>query len=108
VRPSALICDGAHKAEFVMRTLREGGISVPQDISVMACEAVLPSKTLVNELSRVQMPIAEIGRHGALLLHKIVSEPGMLSSDIRLAATLIEGATTAAVAAASQASSQLK
>jgi hypothetical protein len=32
----------------------------------------------------------------------------MLSSDIRLAATLIEGATTAAVAAASQASSQLK
>src|SRR6185436_1944529 len=91
-RPTAILCDGAHKAEIIGRTFKESGVAVPQQLSILACEPASATQPLAGDIARVELPLAEIGRQGALLLHKVHCDPSMPpASDLRVPARLIEG-----------------
>lgn len=101
-RTTAVFCDSQLKAEMLVRALRESGLRVPEDMSVLVCGADL-SLTLfdANETwTRIERPVGEIGRQGAALLQRMVSEPRTPHTQIRLAAPWIDGWSVAPASSA--------
>jgi DNA-binding LacI/PurR family transcriptional regulator len=90
-RPSAIFCAEPGKAELLMRVMKEAGLRVPEDCSVMGCEAPM-GLPVQPTFARLELPVAEVGVEGAKLLHKLVIDgPRVTSSTVRLAATLCDG-----------------
>jgi len=89
-RPTAIVTSEMRKADKLLKAFRELGIDVPREVSLVGCEASA-MEILQSDLTRIDMPIDEMGRQGAMLLQKIVTQPApVASSDIRLSPTLIE------------------
>jgi DNA-binding LacI/PurR family transcriptional regulator len=91
--PTAIFCTEPSKMDLILRPLREAGIEVPRQMSLLSCE-VASAQTSNSGLTRIEMPMAEVGRQGAMLLHKIVTEARVASCQIKLTPTLVEGWST--------------
>jgi len=91
--PTAIFCTEPSKMDFILRPLREAGIEIPRQMSLLSCE-VASAQTSSSGLTRIEMPMAEVGRQGAMLLHKIVTEARVASCQIKLTPTLVEGWST--------------
>src|SRR5690606_25544689 len=49
--PTAILCDGIHKADVVMRVLRDGGMAVPGDVGIVAYDGDISTPTFSPELA---------------------------------------------------------
>jgi len=75
------------------RSLRQAGIEVPQQVSLMGCET--PSLAVAEQdFTRIELPMVEVGRQGALLLHRLATGTQKDSDEIKVAPTLVEGWST--------------
>jgi len=93
--PSAVFASEFDFAPWVQATLKEAQINVPTDISVLGCEsASLATKS--QNLTRIELPMTEVGRQGALLLHSLASEARVESSEVKISPSLIQGGSTRA------------
>jgi len=94
-QPTALFSTEPGVSDRLLRALRELEIEVPRDLSLLACE-VADSGAINSDLTRIEWPITELGRQGALLLHRCVVERPPARREIKLSPTLIEGHSTCA------------
>ena len=64
-RPTALFCSNDLLALGVMRALREAGLRVPDDMSVLGFDGLAVGELLSPTLATVVQPSVDIGRHAA-------------------------------------------
>ena len=91
--PSAVFASEYDWAPWTHIALKEAKIEVPEQISILGYETASLTTRREN-FTRIELPMTEVGRRGALLLHRIASGPGGETSETRIAASLIEGWST--------------
>lgn len=102
---TALITTHGSAAAGVLTALRQDGVSVPGDVSVVGISTSLIARLLTPELTHVHFPSAELGyRAAAILVRQLeeLSAGGTPEPDsFRFAPTLAVGASTSAARARS-------
>lgn len=72
---TALLVYNDETAQGALRALQEGGLSVPEDVSVMGFDGTSMADCLTPRLSTIEVPLREIGRRGLELMMEIMHEP---------------------------------
>jgi len=88
-RPTAIVCSEPAGGRILRQMVSEFGFDVPRDMSLITFE-LAGEKATPPDLTRLELPLDEVGRHGAMLLQRVVREPRLASSDMKLAATFID------------------
>ena len=101
-RPTALLCDGDHLAAVAVRTLRQLGLRVPQDVSVVGYGSFTYAQLCDPPLTTIAQPFEEMGKTAVrYLLQRI--ESGGKGQEMPLAellpTRLVLGESTAPVRA---------
>jgi DNA-binding LacI/PurR family transcriptional regulator len=91
--PTAVFASEFDWASWVHVMLKEAEIEVPDQISVLGYETASPSTQREN-FTRIELPMTEVGREGAMLLHRIASNRRVESADMKISPSLIEGCST--------------
>ena len=73
VKADALVCANDELALAVMKGLREGGLSVPDDVAVVGWDDVMTARYVEPGLTTVRQPVRELGAAAAELLHARVT-----------------------------------
>ena len=63
--PSAVFCCNDHMAIGALKDIKNKGIRVPEDISVIGYDDSEIAKVAIPELTSIQPPLEELGRIGA-------------------------------------------
>jgi LacI family transcriptional regulator len=79
-RPTAIFVANVASAIGVLTALRNAGLSVPDDVSVIAVHDLPLADHLVPALTTVRMPLRRLGARAAELL--LTTEPGDLISEV--------------------------
>jgi LacI family transcriptional regulator len=90
--PSAVFTPELDLAPTVRVAFKAAQIEVPQDISLLGYEC-FSLATKRESFTRIELPVAEVGRKGALLLHRLASGQ-RAESEINISPSLIEGRST--------------
>lgn len=69
---TAIFCAADNLALGCLKALREAGIRVPDDISVMGCDDIMPAEFSSPPLSTVQLPTARLGTAALSLMEQRV------------------------------------
>lgn len=90
---TALICHNDEVALGALRALREAGLSVPQDVSLVGFDGTELAAHADPPLTTMQMPLEAIGARGVELLLQEMQQPTQLKGSHceRLAAHLKQG-----------------
>ena len=72
--PSAIVCDNDLKAWGVMDAVKDSGLTVPEDVSVIGFDNITACTHMAPPLTTVEHPRKEIGYQGGKLLLKIIKE----------------------------------
>jgi LacI family transcriptional regulator len=80
-----------------IRVLKDEGIRVPEDVSVIGFDDIDITNYIVPRLTTVRQPIAEIGEQSVLALHRSISGQTALSLDLVLPHRLIIRESTARI-----------
>ena len=98
-RPTAVFVSNINQALGAVAAIREAGVRVPEDMSVIACDDDPLVEFLEPRLTTVKMPLAELGAAGVEAL--ISQIEGGEPEDVLLASApmLVERASTGAPAA---------
>jgi len=91
--PSAVFASEYDWAPWVHVMLKEARIEVPREISLLGY-GIAASATRRENFTRIELPMTEVGRQGALLLHRVASESHVGSSEVKIPPSLIEGWST--------------
>ncbi|MCS6829614.1 MAG: substrate-binding domain-containing protein [Armatimonadota bacterium] len=67
-RPTAFFCGGYYLALDVVRTAREEGLRIPEDLSVVGFDDPVSASLLSPPLTTVRQPLDEMGRLATLML----------------------------------------
>lgn len=95
-RPSAVTCYNDLVAIGVTHALRELGLDVPGDVSVVGFDDIEVASYLAAPLTTVRMPRREIGRRATQMLIRIVEAAGAASPErVVLETELVVRASTA-------------
>jgi DNA-binding LacI/PurR family transcriptional regulator len=94
--PTALFIPEFIGAAALCRIFKQAQVDVPGQISIIVGDYAA-SVAKGNNLTRIDLPMAEVGRQGALLLHRIVLGPRAGPREVKIFPTLIEGWSTQAV-----------
>lgn len=78
-----------------MQALREAGLSVPNDISVMGYDDMPLSAYFYPPLTTMAQPMDEIGRHASRLLIEHIENPDRALEQIKIKPKLVERASCA-------------
>jgi LacI family transcriptional regulator len=92
---TALFTAGSSWATSIWRLLQEAPLRVPEDISLVAYECASTTAAAQN-FTRVELPMAEVGSQGVVLLHKIVFGADVALGEKNIPPTLVEGWSTRA------------
>ena len=88
-RPPSVIVTGNNLATIgVMRAVRELGLAVPDDLSLVGIDDFEWANLFEPRLTLVEQPCAELGRQAAALLVERIAAPAGVRKSVRLAARL--------------------
>jgi len=76
--PTAIVCFNDHQALAVMTALRESGIRVPDDISIVGNDDIYYARLYPVPLTTIRAPQEEIGKRAAEILIRNVESPTLL------------------------------
>jgi LacI family transcriptional regulator len=93
---SAVFVTGDEMAIGAMRVLKDKGIRVPEDISIVGFGDIETSDAVIPRLTTIQQPIEEIGELAAMSLHKLISKTEEVRREYILPHKLIIRESTAA------------
>ena len=94
-RPTGVICYNDLVAIGLLRALRELGIAVPDEVSVIGCDDIELAKYVSVPLTSIQIPKFEMGRRAAeILVQNIESSQSPDPSQVHLDTKIIERAST--------------
>lgn len=72
-KPGGLVCANDELALAALKTLRAGGLAVPEDIVVTGWDDVMAARYMSPGLTTVRQPMAELGRLAAQRLHERIT-----------------------------------
>jgi LacI family transcriptional regulator len=72
-KPDGLVCANDELALAALKTLRAGGVVVPEEIVVTGWDDVMAARYVSPGLTTVRQPMAELGRLAAQRLHERVT-----------------------------------
>ena len=93
IAPTALLSSEPNWGPEMYRVLRQAQIEVPVDMSLLACEPDSVGAKSQN-FTRLELPMAEVGRQGARLLRKMTLNPRMEPATVMIPPSLIQGWST--------------
>jgi LacI family transcriptional regulator, repressor for deo operon, udp, cdd, tsx, nupC, and nupG len=93
-RPTAVYAVSDSMAISFMKTVMEGGVRVPEDLSIVGFDGIDFSEFVTPTLTTIQQPRHEIGRTGARVLLEAIAKSAPPRS-VKLAAPLIIRDSTA-------------
>jgi LacI family transcriptional regulator len=87
---TAVFCFNDIAAIGAIRALKDAGLSVPGDVSVVGFDDILSAAYATPSLTTVRQPLAEMGRRGAkVLLERIADQNKAFPTDIFMESELI-------------------
>lgn len=92
---TALMAYNDHMAAAAILRLRERGLRVPEDISVVGFDAVIPPWYDGPAITTVAIPLEEIGAEAARFLYWRLAHPDAPRRHLTLSTTFVPGNTTA-------------
>jgi len=95
VRPTAIFCGNDTMAAGAMRFIREHGLSIPRDISVMGFDDIFLAECLCPSLTTMRVPKEELGCLAVELVLSIIRGESTPQGPQRLPVTLVERESTA-------------
>jgi LacI family transcriptional regulator len=94
-RPTAIFAFNDNMAFGVLQAIRERGLRVPEDVSLIGFDDAQAASLVSPALTTVRQPLREMGRHGANLLMRLMDgQPGE-SLRVDLATNLVVRDSTA-------------
>src|ERR1051326_2614480 len=93
--PTAVFMPEIGLAQTLHPIFRLSQSAVLKEISVLSCGAT-PPDGMGSDLMRIDLPMSEVGRQGALLLHRLVAESRVESGEVKISPSLVEGGSTRA------------
>jgi LacI family transcriptional regulator len=94
-RPTAVFASDSVIALGVLRAVADAGLSVSDDVAVVAGDEPAWSRVMTPPLSTVTQPVAELGRAALELVTRRLADPGSPCVDVVLPATFQARASTA-------------
>jgi LacI family transcriptional regulator len=95
---TAVFCFNDISAIGAIRALKESGLSVPADVSVVGFDDILSAAYYTPSLTTVRQPLAEMGRRGAqALLERIAARENGHVGEIVMAPELVKRESTGPV-----------
>jgi LacI family transcriptional regulator len=82
-----------------IRVLKDEGIRVPEDVSVVGFDDIEISDYMIPRLTTIRQPLLEIGEQTALILHRLISGNNSNDVDLTLPHCLIIRESTGAITA---------
>lgn len=92
---TALACYNDYMAAAAIMHLRQNGVRVPEDVSVVGFDNVRPDWYDGPALTTVTMPLEDIGAEASRLLYWRLAHPDAPTRRLVLNTSLVEGASTA-------------
>ncbi|MHB9293277.1 putative LacI family transcriptional regulator, galactose operon repressor [Hollandina sp. SP2] len=92
---SALFAATDELAIGALRVLKDEGLRVPEDISVVGFDDIEIADYLIPRLTTIRQPLDEIGEQTALILHKLINSSKKTGTDMVLPYKLIIRESTA-------------
>jgi LacI family transcriptional regulator len=89
VRPTAIFASNDVMAMGVMEAVREHGLRVPQDVSVMGFDDIPQAAQLHPALTTVRQPLEQMGRVATQMLLDLLSHPDAQQKRVELPTELI-------------------
>lgn len=87
--PTAVFTSADTAAVGALRAIREAGLRVPNDISIVGFDDIPEASLVTPSLTTVRQPLQEMGATAVRLLQRLVDEPGATPRRIELATELI-------------------
>ena len=84
----ALICANDELALALMTSLRQHGVSCPDDVVVTGWDDTMASRYIVPGLTTVAQPVVELGRAVSVRLHERITRRTSAQPMVRLPSTL--------------------
>jgi DNA-binding LacI/PurR family transcriptional regulator len=94
-RPTAMFCANDMMAIGAMRAIREKGLAVPRDISLVGYDDVEMCRYIDVPLTTIRPPLIEVGKRSVELLMEVLKDPARTPQQIALHAELVVRASTA-------------
>ena len=99
-RFTAVFCFNDIAAIGALRALKEAGLSVPGDVSVVGFDDILSAAYATPSLTTVRQPLQEMGKRGAqVLLERIANREREFAAEIVMAPELVVRESTGPVRA---------
>ncbi|MHB1498693.1 MAG: substrate-binding domain-containing protein [Acidimicrobiales bacterium] len=87
--PTAIFAGSDNQALGAYAALRQLGKRVPEDVSVVGFDDTLPAPLVTPALTTIRQPLAEMGRHAARDLLRLIEGRPLSSLRVQLATTLV-------------------
>jgi DNA-binding LacI/PurR family transcriptional regulator len=97
-RPTAILYDNDVMAVAALGALRESGLAVPDDVSLLAHDDSLLCEITSPPLSALSRDVHAYGSHAAQLLLREIQAPGSAGSELDATPVLVERGSTGPVA----------
>ena len=89
-RPTAIFASNDLSAFGAMEAVREHGLSIPQDISILGFDDIPQASLTYPKLTTVRQPLAQMGRVAVKLLMEQIENPDRTPHRVTLGTELIE------------------
>lgn len=92
-RPTAVFASNDLMAFGVMEAVREQGLSIPNDMSIIGFDDIPQAANVHPRLTTVRQPLEQMGRVATTMLLEFISNPDSQPEKLELATELIIGAS---------------
>ncbi|MBN9392916.1 MAG: LacI family DNA-binding transcriptional regulator [Chloroflexi bacterium] len=99
-RPTAIFASNDMMAFGVMEAVREQGLSIPKDMSIIGFDDIPMAANVHPRLTTVRQPLEQMGRVATTMLLDLINNPDQQPEKIELPTRLIVGETCCAPAQA--------
>ena len=95
--PTAIFASNDVMAFGVMEAVRDRGLRIPEDISIIGFDNIPQAVQVSPQLTTIQQPLAEMGREAARRLLGLIQEPERPYAHVELPTQLMVRASTRAL-----------
>ena len=93
-RPTAIFASNDVMAFGVMEAVRDRGLRIPEDISIIGFDNIPQALQVSPQLTTVQQPLADMGREATRMLVALIQDPECPYQHVELPTSLIVRAST--------------
>lgn len=101
-RPTALVCYNDELAVALLETIRQAGLSVPDDLSLVGFDDSTLAQAAEVKLTTLTHPKTAMGERAAEMLLRLMADPSAEGEDVTYAPKLIVRESTRAVGVAAE------